>query len=83
MRAIIIHIFTPRLPRSVLYYIKDDKYIYIRIYMKKMDKGVEKLGITATFIRQLVSVRFTCQFSRQSYRGTEANVKKINEPSQS
>ena len=28
----------------------------------KMDEGVEKLGITATFIRQLVSVRFTCHF---------------------
>ena len=37
-------------------------FVDIYIYIKKMDEGVEKLGITATFIRQLVSVRFTCHF---------------------
>ena len=40
------------------------KHIYIQlyIYIENIDEGVPKLLISATFIRQLVSVRFTFHY---------------------
>ena len=49
--------------------------IYIYIYIVNIDEGVQKLLISATFIRQLVSVRFT--FHYQVYLSEELRQIKV------